>query len=69
MKEGSKIFADYCQHPDGELVRIEKSPVFAQILEKLREAKTARRILSLCGDGGSVSNADHFATESQPNCT
>lgn len=63
MKANSKIFADYRRHLDGELVRMEKSPVFVQVLEKLREAKTARRTVFLCGNGGSAANANHFATD------
>jgi len=63
MKANSKIFEDYRRHLDGELVRMEKSPVFAQMLEKLQEAKTARRAVFLCGNGGSAANANHFATD------
>ena len=63
MKANSKIFEDYRHHLDGELVRLEKSSVFTKILEKLQEARLARRTVFLCGNGGSAANANHFATD------
>jgi len=63
MKANSKIFEDYRHHIDGELVRLEKSSVFAKMLEKLQEARLARRTVFLCGNGGSAANANHFATD------
>jgi len=63
MKANSKIFEDYRHHLDGELVRLEKSYVFAKMLEKLQEARLARRTVFLCGNGGGAANANHFATD------